>query len=480
MRLILFVAINLLFLAGTDALAGSPNAFYNKALEAAVSLEDEDKADSQIADVATEALFYLGDLTLAQVALSKIKHPIFKSEISAKIGKALAIAGNCKEANAFLGDAYAVGLKDDLLQKRPHYRAEIALSALVEGYAYCNSVDKAEEIALKHKPSSLKEKQYIANVYSTIGRIAHLKTDLGVSKTYFDKAFAIAFPIADETHRSDALRNIAVNQIDAGLYEQALNTALEIRPTAKPAIGMAARYSSFKNKVLLQLACHYLSEGDFKASDRILIQQSILDGNLYPACLVDFFVKEALSKPKEKASKALDVRYNSLKRHSKGREILKIAEAQASIGNRGRAEVILERLFNEKLSQYEQEAEDLSRPSPSIIWFIDDLIQEYVVISQNSEWAYTVLTLDTFKGLKPHQFKNAWGALIGLAEQKEDTQLRSKIEATLGDAISLSAIQYGTFLYYLDIDQLDMAEKVIEDMPPFERSGLYLILMKST
>lgn len=96
------------------------------------------------------------------------------------------------------------------------------------------------------------------------------------------RVMQIALPIENETHRSNALSNIAKNQIEAGLYDDAFQTALEITQTDKPAVGMAARFSDFKNSVLVKIACRYASEGDFEKADRVLINQSVLGGNLYP------------------------------------------------------------------------------------------------------------------------------------------------------------------------------------------------------
>lgn len=211
---------------------------YEKAFQAAASVDDKSQKNLQLTDLATEQLSLYGGVDFAKRILTKIDHPIFKSEVLAKIAKTQASGGDCGDALSNLKDAYSPELQTDLSNKQPHFRSEIALRAIVEGYAYCSQVSKAEEIILKHQPDRLKVKQYLANAYSSIAAIRYILKDEKTAREYFSKAMQIALPIENETHRSNALSNIAKNQIEAGLYDDAFQTALEITQTDKPAVGM--------------------------------------------------------------------------------------------------------------------------------------------------------------------------------------------------------------------------------------------------
>tara|TARA_Y100001934_G_C12355197_1_gene777714 strand:- start:1276 stop:2769 length:1494 start_codon:yes stop_codon:yes gene_type:complete len=480
MRLIYFTLLVLLFIPVTLSNAESPDTPFVQALEAALSIEDKTKSDAQITDVITESLFNFDNVEFAKNSVQYIRHPIFKSEILAKIGYIQSKQNDCKDALKYLGLAYDDELRQDLGKELPHYRAEIALRYIVEGYSFCDMTDKAEKIALLHKPQVLKEKQYLANVYSAIGAAQQIKNNMRLAKEYFDKALSIARPILDETHRSDALRNIAKNQIVAGLYDQALNTAAQIKPTNDPSKGRALPFSSFKNKVLVDLACYYLSLNDFETANRILIRQSVLEGNLYPPCLVDFFVSEAKALDTDKAIKALDIRYASLLRYDKNREILKIAKAHASLGNKTRALIIMDRLFQDQLKKYTYEKEDYSSssPAPSILWLIDDIIQAYIVVSKEDQWAYEKLTTTSLSDLKAYNFNKSWGALIGLSADIKDKELRNKVDLKLGNEAKLSSILFGTFQYYIEIDDMEAAIQTIQTMEPIEKSGAYLMFAR--
>ena len=92
----------------------------------------------------------------------------------------------------------------------------------------------------------------------------------------------------------------------------------------------------------------------------------------------DGFIGSGKALDTDKAIKALDIRYASLLRYDKNREILKIAKAHASLGNKTRALIIMDRLFQDQLKKYTYEKEDYSSssPAPSILWLIDDIIQD--------------------------------------------------------------------------------------------------------
>lgn len=471
-----FIAVQSVSAKGIES--AEAHRLYEKAFQAAASVDDESQKNLQLTDLATEQLSLYDSVDYAKRILTKINHPIFKSEVLAKIAKTQASGGDCGDALSNLKDAYNPELQTDLSNKQPHFRSEIALRAIVEGYAYCSQVSKAEEIILKHQPDRLKVKQYLANAYSSIAAIRYILKDEKTAREYFSKAMQIALPIENETHRSNALSNIAKNQIEAGLYDDAFQTALEITQTDKPAVGMAARFSDFKNSVLVKIACRYASEGDFEKADRVLINQSVLGGNLYPSCFMDAYLDKISQLEPEKALKNLKIRRNSLIRHDSDTQLLKVALAYDSFDEKEQAKTILERLYKKYSEQYQEEASDGKNPSSSITWTIDDILQAYLIVSGDYALPFQAITSKPFDEFKPYQFKKTWGALIGLATTSDNQQLLTSVKEHLGEDFTNSSIQFGSFLYFLKKKQYENAEKAIEEMTIPERQGTYSLLAR--
>lgn len=451
---------------------------YEKAFEAILKLDDSKTRDGQLEELASEQLILYQNIGFAKNVLSKIENPIFKSEIFAKIAKEEAKQGNCEGADKHLENAYNSDLREDLSKRQRHYRSGIALRAIVEAYAYCNHVDKAVEIVQNHIESSLKEKQYLANAYSAIASIRYDLGDNEAANRYFDLAYDIANPVQNETHRSHALSNIAYNQISSGLYDAAFKTARDIKQTSKPAVGMAARFSGYRNPVLIKIACHYAAIDDWKKADRVLMNQSVLDGRLYPGCFLGAYLEKIMELDSEKALKNLRVRADSLKRHNEDRGLIKVALAYADLGEKEKAILILERLYQKYLLQYRQEIEDGRKPSPSIVWFIDDSLQAYVIASGDMKSVIDKITIEPFTDFKVYKFKDTWGALIGRSTIEQNEAVLKKVKNILADDFENSSVLFGTFLYFLEVENFDLALKAIERMKPVEQSGTYMMLAR--
>lgn len=451
---------------------------YEKAFEAILTLDDSKTRDGQLEELASEQLILYQNIGFAKNVLSKIENPIFKSEIFAKIAKEEAKQENCENADKNLENAYNSDLREDLSKRQRHYRSGIALRAIVEAYAYCNQVDKTVEIVQNHIENSLKEKQYLANAYSAIASIRYELGDNEAANRYFDLAYDIANPVQNETHRSAALSNIAYNQISAGLYDDAFDTAMNIKQTSKPAVGMAARFSSYRNSVLIKIACYYAAIDDWKKADRVIINQSVLDGRLYPGCLLDAYLEKIMELDREKALKNLRVRADSLKRHKEDRGLIKVALAYADLGDKEKAILILERLYQKYLLQYQEEIEDGRKPSPSIVWFIDDAMQAYVIASGDMKSVIDKITIKSFADFKAHNFKDTWGALIGRSTIEQNEAVLEKVKNILADDVKNSSVLFGTFLYFLEVDNFEKARETIERMKPLEKSGTYMMLAR--
>lgn len=448
---------------------------YDKAFEAGLTL---DTRDPRLMELASEQISLYQNIKFAKKALSEIKHPIFRSEVLAKIAREEAKQGNCESAEANLMNAYNADLADDLSKRQRHYRSGIALRAVVEAYTYCGKIDKAVKIVQDNIESSLKEKQYLANAYSAIAAIRYKLDDTKTAKKYFQLALDIAKPVQNETHRSDAMSNIAYNQMAAGLYEDAFKTALDIKQTNKPAYGMALRFSTYRNSALIKISCHYASIDNWEKADLVLINQSILDGSLYPACFTDAYLKKIMTMDRGRALKSLRMRAHSLKKYNKDKGLMKIALAYSDFGEQEKATLILDRLYQKYLTQYQEEIEDKRSPSPAIIWFIDDILAAYVLVNDDMNNVIEKITAPPFANLKSYRFKNTWGALIGRSTIEQNETILERIKPILADDLESSAFLFHTFLYFLEIENFEKAREAIDKMPLREKPGAYMMLAR--
>ena len=443
---------------------------YENALLAAEDLEAS-LEDFHSVELSLDLLTH-GDLELLARIPAKAKTEAGRATYTTFLALGHAQSGDCERALELADWAFRPSFVETLAGDRPQHGATTALKALVQAYARCGAVERAEEVAEAYAPSS-KPEAYRADVESTIAASLWLSGDHAEAERYFAKARDRADGLDEGVQRRAALRRIAFNQIAAGRDDEALETIRAMGIAFETFLDPPRRYFEYEEVVengtlVVQLA----SKGRWELADATLAGTTKIT-SYYPHALIALQIERIASLDRATRLQRLDALSLFDEKEWSDQSAVLLARAYADLGEEAQAIAILDGLLEEGHGVITLSDTRWITSTPG------EILKSYVLMGRPQE-ALDKVAGEGFDELRVFQLPQAWGALIGYARLHGDEALRRQVEPRLEEDHPSGLLRDGILAYYLDQRAFAEAEREIQHLDDFAQPWAYRRLAGET